>query len=738
MYNETYGEKMNQLEEDLERIIKAKNADLGLFILAMHSLMERCLCEKYSDGVYDTENTFGTLINRYTNDFYNSHGKPIYKGAEKLRLSDEDWKIHKTLNTIYKNHSLANDVRHRFETKTPEEAQTTVNCFLAFAKAENWGRLQALEEIKRELENWDSRSPYQSPELTKAIKEIEQLKKENENLAEKANSLSELQNQLKVLTSKENLLKTELEEKQNKLSKKDAKLDEMRKTSFEKMQKLQKEKNEILEQLKDFETTKKYLSYLEKIAFYTKTRHDYESSVIKLTSEQQDVLQQINMNKDFLVKGSAGTGKSLVLLKTLEKAINTLKSELDFDSVENHFRLLTYTKSLVKYNQYVTKILGADVPEETITTADSFLVSMLKRFFPEKNITYKFENSFESLFECEKFTALEVFTECQEFIWANCISKKDYVEKVCDRTGMKKPIKKEERLFLWETLENAEKKLEEQKMWPRNFAAKRIIEAMEQAIKNEETDFCAEYSFVDEAQDLPPVILALIKKSTKRAVFLAGDSDQSIYRKGFNWNLSGIDIRGRSKILKTNFRNTNQIHEFAENYRKKFKNMDQSTQPLSFRPGPPVEISTGKNTDDLMNQIVQQVKMLLNALNYDEENICIITNQKQKLEKIQKLLDTNLGVKSFQILDDQFDFAETKGIRLCTMQNCKGLDFPVVLFLADHRVQGMEQYSAFDSETYYEQQYNMVYVCLTRAMEMLHIFTVPTSEFKPFKDLNLQ
>ena len=76
-----------------------------------------------------------------------------------------------------------------------------------------------------------------------------------------------------------------------------------------------KEKNEILEQLKDFETTKKYLSYLEKISFYTKTRHDYESSVIKLTNEQQDVLQQINLSKDFLVKGSAGTGKSLVLLK---------------------------------------------------------------------------------------------------------------------------------------------------------------------------------------------------------------------------------------------------------------------------------------------------------------------------------------------------------------------------------------------------------------------------------------
>ena len=150
---------MNDLERDLERIIKAKNADLGLFILAMHSLMERCLCEKYSDGVYDSENTFGSLINRYTTDFYNTHKKPIYYGATKRGISSEDRNLLNTLNTIYKNHSLANDVRHRFETKTPEEAQTTVNCFLAFAKAENWGRLQALEEIKKELENWDSRSP---------------------------------------------------------------------------------------------------------------------------------------------------------------------------------------------------------------------------------------------------------------------------------------------------------------------------------------------------------------------------------------------------------------------------------------------------------------------------------------------------------------------------------------------------------------------------------------------------
>ena len=717
---------MNQLKENLERILKVRDADLGLFILAMHSLIERTLKEKYGIKSYDSENTFGKLIDRYTTEFYETHGKPIFPGSEKLTLPKREWNLLQGLNKIIKNHELANDVRHRFETKSEEDAQATVKCFLSFAEAENWTNLDALNKLKRELESWDSHSPYQSAELTKAINQIKLLKSQNENLAEKVNNLEDLQNQLNLLTLQEKTLKAELALKQEQLSKKDSKVDELRKKS-----------NEIISKLKDYETTKEYISQLEKIAFYTKTRHDYEASVIKLTSEQSEILEQIKLNKDYLIKGAAGTGKSLVLLKTLEKAINEIKQELEFNTIKNHFKLLTYTKSLVKYNQYVTKILGTEVPPEAITTADAFLFSMLRKFFPTKKICFDFDDLFKSFFNHKKLSSEELFVEFNEFIWANNISKEDYVENVCDRVGMKNPIKKNERALIWKSLEEAEVNLEENKTWPRNFAAKKIIEKIKLAKENGDTDFCTEYSFVDEAQDLPPVILSLVKESTNQCVFLAGDSDQSIYRKGFSWNKSGIDIIGRTKILKTNFRNTNQIHEFAESYRKNFKNMDKTTKPLAFRPGPPVELTISKNTNDLNQQLVQQVKLLLNILKYEEENICIIANQKQKLDKIKNQLESKLGVKSIQIGDNDFDFGETKGIRLCTMQNCKGLDFPVVLFIADHRIQGAEELSCFDSETYYEQQYNMVYVCLTRAMEMLHIFTVETTEFSPFKDLTL-
>ncbi len=722
---------MDALESDLKRVLKVKEVDLGFFILAMHSLIEKTLKQKYKISGRNSGETFDSLMKRYVDDFEYNH-----LDIEFRYIRDRDARnLSKALKKIRTNHFLSNDVRHDFADKSPEDAKTTVDCFLAFANAEGWKNYQALDELKKELEDWDKHSPYQSEELKKAIEQIQRLKAENENLAKKTNDYNDLQNKLSLVEANEKVLQQNLTASEERLSKKDARLDEIRKKNNEQMMQFKKEKEEILLQLKDYESTRQYIAHLEKVAFYTKTRHDYESSVIKLSPEQNEILDQIKLDKDFLIKGAAGTGKSFVLLKALEKAMTDLSGELDFEKSKRNFRLLTYTKSLVKYNQYVTKILGAEVPEGSIITADSFLYSMLKRFFPTKKLAYSFDEKFNTIFANENFDEKALFTESQEFIWANLITKEDYLEKICERSGMKQPLKKSERILMWDALENVEKKLEGFETWPRNFAAKKILEAMTQALENGSSDFVCEYSFVDEAQDLPPALLAIIKKSTSRGVFLAGDSDQSIYRKGFNWNLSGLDIRGRTKILKTNFRNTNQIHEFAEKYRAKFKNMDKTSMPSAFRPGPPVEHTIAKNREDAINQIVQQTKMLLNMLSYDEENICIIANESSKLYAIQKELDGQIGVKSELIADKNFDFAGSKGVRLCTMQNCKGLDFPVVLFLADHRVQAAEQSSAFDSETFYEQQYNMVYVSLTRAMEMLHIFTVKNSGFEPFKDL---
>lgn len=715
-------------DSDIERILKVKNADLGLFVLAMHSLMERALKENFASN-----SDFGVLINQYVDEFKFKYGTPRNDGTGFFDFPRQYKEIFSSISKLYRNHFLSNDVRHKFAEISEEDAQTTVACFMGFARAEGWDALSTIKKLEKELKNWEEHGSYESEELKKAIAEIRKLKTQNEDLARKANELNDLQNQLDIVTARENLLKTVLNETEQRLSKKDEKLDKIRQDANAQAMSFRKEKEEIQLKLKDYEDTKKYMEYLERVAFYTKTRHDYEKSIISLSSEQAEVLEQIKLNRDYLVKGAAGTGKSLVLLKTLEKAMGELGGELSFAENRNSFRLLTYAKSLVKYNQYVTKLLNAEVPEGAITTADSFVFVMLKKFFPDKYMCYDIKNVDEGVFSDGDFSREEVFREAQEFIWANCITKEDYVDKVCERKGMKLQMKKDARAKMWAQLEKVEEKLLDSSNWPRNYAAKKIAQRLLQGGAEVEEVMC-QYSFVDEAQDLPPVVLAVIKNATKRAVFLAGDSDQSIYRKGFNWNKSGIDIVGRTKILRTNFRNTLQIHEYAEAYRDTFKVKDETTRPAAFRPGPPVEHVIGKKTDDAMAKIVEQVKLLMNALNYAEENICIIANTNQKLEKLKKLLNEKLGVEANSI-NDEFDFEKTGGIRLCTMQKSKGLDFPVVIFLADHRVRGAEESSVYDEETFMSQQFNMVYVCLTRAMEMLYVFTVEGSEFEPYNRL---
>ena len=92
-------ENKNELENNLNRIIRVRDADLGLFVLAMHSLMERTLKEKYN-----SQDDFGQLINRYTDDFYQSHGEPSKNNPDKRIFSDDEWKLFKTLKNIYTNH----------------------------------------------------------------------------------------------------------------------------------------------------------------------------------------------------------------------------------------------------------------------------------------------------------------------------------------------------------------------------------------------------------------------------------------------------------------------------------------------------------------------------------------------------------------------------------------------------------------------------------------------------------
>ncbi|MBR1721793.1 MAG: UvrD-helicase domain-containing protein, partial [Treponema sp.] len=473
-----------------------------------------------------------------------------------------------------------------------------------------------------------------------------------------------------------------------------------------------------------------YIDNLSRLACYTRTRYDYEQSLLHLTRQQQAIVNMIDFGKDFLVKGSAGTGKSLVLLKTLEKLIQQNQQSL-FDG-EKSIKLITFTLSREKYNKYVAARLNVKNPleEEIIVTSESYVNRILNDAFPNIKLTYALTKIPDV--ENENPLGQDIWPELDKFILPKCVSKKEYCEEKIRRAGMKKAQNAGKRKAIWEAVEKifAEwDKLEEQ---PIQYVIYKLVQKLENGEYAIPEKLKTDYLFVDEAQDLTAATLRLIRSSVRESMILAGDNDQSVFQPGFTWNRAGIDISGHSKILNVNFRSTNQINDVAEKYRATIKGADKENRPETFRIGPPVELHENKNQAESFSQMISTVKICISSLNYEPENICLIAPRKSLLEELRESLKKQCDLDCAFVNDAEFDFSKPGIIRLATSQSCKGLDFPVVLYYLDHRAHFVD---VFDEATADKMNRNMIYTAITRSIEMLHVFTLSDSTAAPINDL---
>ncbi len=75
------------------------------------------------------------------------------------------------------------------------------------------------------------------------------------------------------------------------------------------------------------------------------------------------------------------------------------------------------------------------------------------------------------------------------------------------------------------------------------------------------------HAVIDEAQDISVPELRFLGKALGSAVnglFFAGDIGQRIFRAPFPWAATGIEIRGRSRSLKVNYRTSHQIRRYSD------------------------------------------------------------------------------------------------------------------------------------------------------------------------------
>jgi superfamily I DNA/RNA helicase len=112
--------------------------------------------------------------------------------------------------------------------------------------------------------------------------------------------------------------------------------------------------------------------------------------------------------------------------------------------------------------------------------------------------------------------------------------------------------------------------------------------------------------------------------------------------------------------------------------------------------------------------------MYVEDLGYDPEAVGILCSRTAHLPMLAARLSA-LGLASAVVRGDGFSFTDRGVIRLSTLHSSKGLDFPVVLMYLPELPPAREIDPAYQERLWR----NLVYVAMTRGMDVLEIFRSP-------------
>lgn len=227
---------------------------------------------------------------------------------------------------------------------------------------------------------------------------------------------------------------------------------------------------------------------------------------------------------------------------------------------------------------------------------------------------------------------------------------------------------------------------------------------------------------VDEVQDFSLEALRLIRaispvsEGVLNPLCTVGDGHQRIYRRRIPMSRAGIDIRGRSRRLKINYRTSEQIRKFAQKILKGVEVDDLDGGVIttlgdhSVFQGPEPLIEKCKDGKAEADAIVAWAQTLLESHSLATHEICVTPYK----PAIRTAL-TAAGIATFELKPREEDpGSDEAGVRLGTMKRIKGLEFRAVAMACADPNEPMTHIENADIRDRCER-----YVAATRAREHL-------------------
>jgi superfamily I DNA/RNA helicase len=214
-----------------------------------------------------------------------------------------------------------------------------------------------------------------------------------------------------------------------------------------------------------------------------------------------------------------------------------------------------------------------------------------------------------------KFGLYFLFTEWDQVVDAWQLTSWEAYRDVA-RLGRKTRLPEAQRRVLWSLLERVRAELKTRKLitFAELFSSLATVIA-----KNKNPIF--DYAVVDEAQDISPAHLrffAALGGGRPNALFFAGDLGQRIFQQPFSWKGLGVDIRGRSRTLRVNYRTSHQIRTQADRLLDPVvsdvdDNSEDRSDTVSVFNGPPPSICSFNTENEEINAVGNWIAKKLTA-----------------------------------------------------------------------------------------------------------------------------
>jgi mRNA-degrading endonuclease RelE of RelBE toxin-antitoxin system len=462
--------------------------------------------------------------------------------------------------------------------------------------------------------------------------------------------------------------------------------------------------------------------------------YPWEKWTVFLHPDQQQIVEK-GFNGPARVSGSAGTGKTIV---ALHRAVHLARK-----TPEARVLLTTFSRALANALQTKFRRLISSEPRiaERLEVQDIDSIGQRLYCLHCGKIELASQEKIQTIIKQEgrdvdghKFSNNFLLSEWQDVVDAWQLgSWKEYRD--VRRLGRKTRLPEKQRKILWEIFSRVRDELKKCGLVTSadmfSEVAKKLC-----SVRNPPFDFVV----VDEAQDVSVSqlrFLAALGGDRPNSLFFAGDLGQRIFQQPFSWKALGVDIRGRSRTLRVNYRTSHQIRMQADRLLgPELSDVDGNTEKRGGTvsvfngPVPIMKILESKKDE------IETVGVWLKQLHDDgilPGEIGIFVRSEAELQRACAAAET-AGLP-FKLLDENLEMVNGYA-SISTMHLAKGLEFRIVVVMAcdDEVLPLQERIETVADDTDLEEVYNterhLLYVACTRARDQLLVSGVePASEF---------